>query len=336
MDLITACRDPNLFEPWFRKSPETWSSWFTFLKALFALPLEPAEQELFTRCTGRVAPPAEPMSEAWLVCGRRSGKSFVLSLIAVYLATFRDWTPHLAPGEHATVMIVASDRKQARVIVRYVRAFLEECTLLKPLIQRMAGANENWSIELDGRVVIEVHSCSFRTVRGYTVCAALLDEIAFWRSDEGVANPDREVIAAIRPAMATLQQHGAMMLCASSPYSRRGELWSAWRRYYGKDGPVLIWQSQTTVMNPTVPQDLIDRELERDASVAGSEWLAQFRSDIESFITRAAVEACIEPGCRERPPVTGNRYRAFVDPEWRQKRQHDLGGDACRAGLRGP
>ena len=36
---------------------------------------------------------------------------------------------------------------------------------------------------------IEVHTASFRTVRGYTVCAALLDEIAFWRSEES-ANPD--------------------------------------------------------------------------------------------------------------------------------------------------
>jgi hypothetical protein len=311
MDLLTACRDENLFKAWF-KDPATWSSWFVFLRALFALPIESDEDlATYTRCTGRAVPSEEPASESWLICGRRSGKSFVLSLIATYLATFKDWRAHLSPGERATVMIVAADRKQARVIVRYIRAFLEECALLAPLVQRTSGAAEGWAIELEGRVTIEVHSCSFRTVRGYTICAALLDELAFWRAEDS-ANPDREVIEAIRPALATMPE--SVLLCASSPYARRGALYEAHRKYYAKDGPVLIWQSETRVMNPTISDRVIDEAMERDASIGGSEWLAQFRSDIESYITREAVEACIEPGCRERPPVRGLRYVGFVDP----------------------
>jgi hypothetical protein len=148
-------------------------------------------------------------------------------------------------------------------------------------------------------------------VRGYTIVAALLDEIAFWRSEES-ANPDREVIEAIRPALATVP--GSILLCASSPYARRGALWDAHRRHYAKDGPVLIWQSETRVMNPTIADRVVYEAMERDASIGGSEWLAQFRSDIESYITREAVESCIEPGVRERPPVRGTRYVGFVDP----------------------
>jgi hypothetical protein len=41
MDLITACRDGRLFAPWF-KDPVTWQSWFTFIRALFALPMDEA------------------------------------------------------------------------------------------------------------------------------------------------------------------------------------------------------------------------------------------------------------------------------------------------------
>jgi hypothetical protein len=191
MDLLTACRDENLFRPWF-KDPATWSSWFVFLRALFGQPIE-GEDDLatFRRCTGRLAPPSEQASEAWLVAGRRSGKSFMLSLVAVYLATFKDWRRFLAPGERATVMVVGCDRRQARVIMRYLQAFVEECGLIAPMVERTTrGASDGWSIALDNRVVIEVHSCSFRSVRGYTVVAALLDELAFWRSEES-ANPDR-------------------------------------------------------------------------------------------------------------------------------------------------
>jgi hypothetical protein len=164
---------------------------------------------------------------------------------------------------------------------------------------------------LDNRVQLEVHSCNFRSVRGYTIVAALCDEMAFWRAEES-ANPDREVIEAVRPALAAVP--GSMLLCASSPYSRRGALWDAHRRHFAKDGPVLIWQSDTQTMNPTIADRVIEEALERDPSVAASEWLAEFRSDIESFITRESVLAVIEPGVLERPPVPGLRYVGFCDP----------------------
>jgi len=43
---------------------------------------------------------------------------------------------------------------------------------------------------------------SFRTVRGITAVGAVADEIAFWRSDDS-ANPDREILKALRPSLAT-------------------------------------------------------------------------------------------------------------------------------------
>jgi hypothetical protein len=50
-------------------------------------------------------------------------------------------------------------------------------------------------IELQGNVVIAVHSNSFRTVRGRTLLACVFDETAFWR-DETTANPDVETFLA--------------------------------------------------------------------------------------------------------------------------------------------
>ena len=67
-------------------------------------------------------------------------------------------------------------------------------------------------------------------------------------------------------------------------------------------------------MNKTVPQSVIDRATERDASSAAAEYLAEFRSDLEAFVTLEIVEAAITHGVRERAPITGITYRAFVDP----------------------
>jgi hypothetical protein len=41
---------------------------------------------------------------------------------------------------------------------------------------------------------------------------------------------------------------------------------------------------------------------------------SQFRSDIEAFVSREAVEACVNFGVRERPYASGVSYQAFVDP----------------------
>jgi hypothetical protein len=333
MDLVTACRDPNLFQPWFRDET-TWQAWCTFLRTLFALPFEDDDLATYTRCTGRVTPPADRASEAWVIAGRRSGKSFMLSLVAVYLAVFVDWYRHLSPGEVGTVMVIGADRKQARTCMRYINALLHEVPLIQPMVLRsVRGAEDSWVIELTNRVVIEVHSASFRRVRGYTVVAALCDETAFWRSDES-ANPDKEVLEALRPAMATVP--GSTLLCASSPYARRGALWDAHRRYYAKDGPILIWQSDTRTMNPTVPTRVIDDAFERDASVAASEWNAEVRSDVESYMNREAVEGCVEPGIRERWPVGGPALLRLRRSVRRSQRCHDHGDSSpTGAGLRG-
>jgi len=66
---------------------------------------------------------------------------------------------------------------------------------------------------------------------------------------------------------------GAMLLCASSPYSRRGALYDAHRRYFGKDGSdVLIWQAGTRVMNPSFKQSIIDDAIEKDPADASAKY----------------------------------------------------------------
>jgi hypothetical protein len=106
-----------------------------------------------------------------------------------------------------------------------------------------------------------------------------------------------------------------MLLCASSPYARRGALWDAFRRNYGKDDSgLLVWKAATRTMNPTVPQAVIDRAMERDAASAAAEYGAEFRADVDSFVSREAVEAVVCPGVFERAPLTLTKYFAFVDP----------------------
>jgi hypothetical protein len=76
MSIIDLMDDPKTFAPHFKG--ETWDRWRVFLKALFGLPMDEAELEVYRHHTGRQAPPSAPFTEASLICGRRGGKSRVL------------------------------------------------------------------------------------------------------------------------------------------------------------------------------------------------------------------------------------------------------------------
>jgi hypothetical protein len=297
-----------IWRSWFR-DPSTWRPWRAFLDALNGIPLSEDQLELYQQCTGRREVPEGGFTEAWLICGRRSGKSFILAVIAVYLAIFKDWRPYLSPGETGTIKIIATDRKQAGVIYRYCRALLAGPKSLRDFVLR----DTEQEITLANGLVIEIQTASFRAIRGYTIVAALADEIAFWRNEETSANPDAEILGSLRPAMATIPK--AMLLCASSPYARRGVMWDTFRLHYGREeSPVLVWKAPTLTMNPTVPQRIIDEAYEKDPAWAAAEYGAEFRSDLESFVSPEAVAACVASGIRERPPQLGIRYSAFIDP----------------------
>jgi hypothetical protein len=305
LTIVQACDDREIFGEWFRDR-STWVAWFAFLKVMFAQPLDAAELDTFQKCTGRSAPSPLGYLEAALVIGRRGGKSLILALIAAFLAAFFDWSPYLTGGERGSIVIVAADRRQAAVIFKYLRRMLD-IPLLTGLIERETLD----TLELSNRVSIEIQTASWKTIRGRTVVAALCDELAFW-SDESSANPDTEIINALKPAMATIPK--AMLLKASSPYARRGALWNDYKKHFGKDSSVLVWQADTRTMNPSVPQSFIDAAFEDDPASASAEYGGLFRTDVEGFVGREAVEACISPDIFERSRVWGVRYSAFCDP----------------------
>ena len=142
--------------------------------------------------------------------------------------------------------------------------------------------------------------------------AILGDEIAFWRNETS-ANPDTEILGAARPMLLTT---GGPLICISSPYARRGELWNAFRRYYGPEGDplILVAKAASRVVNPGLSEKKIQRAYELDPAKASAEYGAEFRTDIESFVSREAIEATTIPGRLELPPLAGVDYRGFVDP----------------------
>jgi hypothetical protein len=304
--ILEALDDRRLLKTLFGAS---WAPWRAFLAAVYGLPMSDAERALFVQCTGRQTPPTAQVREATVIAGRRAGKSRIASLLAVWTAVGTDWTPHLAPGEVATVAVLAGDLDQARTCMRYILGMLDAV----PMLRRRIVHRTKLSVELQGRVVIEVRASSYKATRSYSYAAVIADELAYWESDGDSANPDTEVMAAVRPGLVTLP--GSLLVCISSPYARKGALWQAYHRDYGRENPdVLIWKAPTRTMNETVPEATITAALERDPASAQAEWLAEFRSDVESFISPEVLAACVVPGRHELAPQSDVSHVGFCDP----------------------
>lgn len=303
MTFIEVLQDRRLLGQFIR-DPETWRVWFTFARAVEGVPPVDGDLETFRLCTGREAWPTEAAAEVWAAAGRRSGKSYVTALLATYIAAFRKH--RLSAGEVGHVIVVAPTRQQASIIKRYVSGFFMGNAYLRPMIKKETADG----LELSNRVAVTILSGDYRSVRGFSAVCVLVDEVAFFQS-EGVS-PDAELLRALRPCLATT---GGPLICISSPYAKRGTLYQAYRQHFGKeDDPVLVWQGASALLNPTLSTTAIARAKEEDPEGAAAEWDAQFRSDIESFVSREAVEAAVVPGRFELPPMSGISYVGFVDP----------------------
>jgi hypothetical protein len=291
----------------------TWRPWHALLATLTGqvAELPPDLQSLAAACTGREdLATAGPFSELWAFCGRRSGKSRVAAGIATWIACSTNWRTIMAPGEVATVALIAESKAQARISFRYVRALIRSTPLLAPMVTSETAER----IELNNGAAVEVLVASGVRVRGYSLAAAVLDEICYWPTDSASATPDTEVLAALRPALATLP--GSRLICISSPYARHGEAWNAYSRYFGRLGaPTLVWTAPTRVMNSTVSAEVVADALRDDPQRGAAEWLGEFRTDAERLFGREVVEQSVVTGRHELAKLPGGiRYHAHCDP----------------------
>ena len=175
-----------------------------------------------------------------------------------------------------------------------------------PGLKRLIAATDADSITLTNGIQIQCVANSFRNIRGPTVVCAIFEELAFW-FDERSANPDKEILRAVRPSMLTVP--GALLLGISSPYGKRGLLYEKYRDHFGRDDSrVLVWKADTQTMNP------IADAYEQDPAAASAEYGAEFRNDLEGFVSREALDAVTSGGVSERPPLEDVNYVGFVDP----------------------
>jgi hypothetical protein len=288
----------------------TWKPHRVLLLAAFGEELTDDERTLFRAFTDRESEPGKCVSEFCVVAGRRTGKtSGLMSAAATYISGLCDFRDVLAPAETGTFLCLAQDQRTAKQVLDYVETHFMRSKILRPRFVRRTQD----TIELTNNITIEVRPANSARLRGITLIGISADEMAHWFVDDTYANPDTQVLGAVRPAMLTTK---GMLFMASSPWGRRGVLWDTYNKHFGPKGKpnILVAKGTTVQFNPNISQEIIDAELERDPELNRAEYLAEFRSDLEAYVRLEAVEACISRGWYEREPLISESYVAFDDP----------------------
>jgi len=276
------------------------------LKSLYGLPLEKHELKLYRRLTGNKEEfePGTEKSEAVLVLGTRSGKSLLASICALYAATREEYRQYLSPGEIGYVVIIATRQKQCEQIVQQNVARLAS---MSPTLSKMIQDVWQSELSLSNGIKIVSAPCSSTAMRGIAVVMLIEDELAYFMREGPKA--DELIYNSLRPRMA--QFVNAKFMAISTPAGRQGLLWQLFNEGSQIPGR-LTCSGPTSLVNPVIPKDFLEKEKRRDPDNYRREFEAEFAQRSEQYLS----DNLIAKTCRltgELPPEPGVSYALGVD-----------------------
>lgn len=315
MNIIQCCADKRLFRPYFKDDYATFASWRYVMRAANGIPLGPKGKKFIHEVTGRDPEKLNPEGYSQVLCltGRRSGKSAGLAAVeAAHSAVFAD-TSRMRPGEIGMVACLSPTKGQSKLVKSYIEGIFQSSPVLRNEIVRSSQS----LIELRSGIHIGILTGDWRTVRGYTLLTAIVDEVVFFNGgggEEVKVRSDTELIAALRPGLATT---GGKLIAISSVHAKRGWAYKQFQDHHGREGEptddTLVVLASSAKMNPTINQKIVENALRDDYSKARAEYFSEWRDDVGLFIPREVLEGLVAKGVTENLPRRDEKYYAFVD-----------------------
>jgi hypothetical protein len=284
LNIIQFAENPVVLGLSFAKRPTQ----KVILKALYGLPLNKKELEIFkilTKGKGKYIPGKEKL-ELIACLGARSGKSFLVSICALYEATVgwmnKDWKKTISPGENIYICIIATREIQARQIIQTnCLRMLEHSPMLKSLILK----STDLEITLKNHVKIISGPCNSSALRGLPIVCLIMDEISFFRIEGPKA--DEVIFNSLRPRQA--QFTGNKLFLISTAGSKQGIFFQYFDEGFKVEDRLTI-QANTRFVNPEIPQKFLNKEKARDINNYMREFEAVFSEKLEAFFSFELIQ----------------------------------------------
>ncbi len=176
-----------------------------------------------------------------------------------------------AAGERGYAVGVATNLRQARLLVAAARSVVERSPLLAPLVE----SSTDDEIVFRNGSVFAAFPCTSRGGRGWPVFCLLMDEAAHFVDTEGNASAE-PVFRALVPA--TAQFGGlARVVVSSTPWGADGFFADLYQRAAsGELEDAYAHHASTGEANPAIDRGFLAAEERRDPESFRSEYLAEF------------------------------------------------------------
>ena len=301
------------------------------LKVIYGLPLDlkgdSDEGELYRMLTGGhpayggtgldpgLYVPGTEATEVCLCLGRRSSKSFLTSVVALFEATCRGekWRKHLRRRETGYITVLATKEQQAKEIIQdNCQDFLE----LHPILRFYLMQAKALALYLTNSLVIRALPCNTTAGLGYPSPLLIFDEVAHYKLEGTKTATD--IFNALEPA--TFQFTGSKIFQISTPASKQGKFWD-W--YCGGDEKLfpdgnfqvpgrVTFQAPTYFVNPKVDLDRLEKKRADDPIAYSQNVEAKFVDQVSAFFDVEMLAGCSR-FYGDRPADEGNEYFLGID-----------------------
>src|SRR5262249_33551501 len=247
--------------------------------------------------------------ECTVIAGARSGKDSRLAApIVLYEAIFGGHDLKAAKGETPIVALVAQDARAVQIAFGYIKDYLLHSPMLKSLLD---GEPLTTSLKLTNGVTIMCFPSTLRSMRGYSICCACMDELAYFAL-EGQADSDKAIEDSITRGMVNFTN--PKLIKISTPWLKSGVLYRDYNDGFGKDSAdILVWQASSQLMNPSMSTTILSRARRRDSAMYAREFGALFVDDLQSFLPQPWIDAADMKGTFGITPVASLDYIGVID-----------------------
>ena len=278
--------------------------------------------------------------ELILVLGRRSGKSFMVSVIALYEVYRFLKMDHpqarypLTEFDTISIVNIANSQRQAKgAIFDKMRSYCFKSPFFSNHVgkeiqgeihfltphdkkeneRRIAQGNSSL---LTGTIqAISGHSNS-STLVGLTVAVVIIDEMAEMAGNNPEGNADEILYDKLKPALATFGSDGKM-ICISNPLAPQGKFFNLYESAFD-DQFTLMFQLPTWLSNPTISKSWLESEKTKSRKTFNIFYGAQFSSGAgDTFLSEEDVQEAYRRKFNDRRLEYGEplqRYFMHLDP----------------------
>lgn len=246
--------------------------------------------------------------QAVLRVGRRGGKSSTLCRLAVVELL---WGDHkIPPGDVGVVAIVSADKSEAAARLTTIETILDILS-----VRYSPWGNQAIGIRITGRRLgVRVYAATIKGVSGFTAIFVFLDELAKWKDEEAGVNPANEVIASIRPTIAS--QPNAKIALSSSPLGTLDAHHDAYAE--GETELQIVDTAPTWIAHPALTEART-HVLEPDTAKWSREYGAvPQQGNTRSLLSSVVLDRAIARWAEHEPAPPRYKYVSAIDPATRR------------------